>query len=399
MAFFPSKFTAELTGRSRPESLLVKVPDAHTFSGSDTTPSAARIVSTLVSPARLTTAVDEAATMLFIPNFRSDSLPAGEETQDENKAGEEVRRPELKVGFEQFSAVDPERTVANEPANKKQEKSKKEGDHDVVVDEDNPMLAFLDPETSGGESNNEQSKKSSARKGRKLPKPQTGGLTDDFVMLEAPWERHHAIEEARKQRWQAKCMALLAKSKKKIQGREAGEAQSGNLVFRKEPVSQLPSRLQSVFTEQLRALEEAEAAEWGDIPEDDADEMARMDAELREKVTRALDRMRTGNSAASRISVPAPGPRTKTLTRYDSDALEEDGLVYLPYGAVCDRARSVPMVQLICCNCAGVSLPAEFHCLTCRVHTRCKDCSVAVPMWYSRLLDLQRAEGGRLAQP
>ncbi|OIW30911.1 hypothetical protein CONLIGDRAFT_642952 [Coniochaeta ligniaria NRRL 30616] len=180
--------------------------------------------------------------------------------------------------------------------------------------------------------------------------------------------------------------------------------------FPKRPVSK-PSQNQqrSLLAEQLRAQEAEEEAAYADEEDADNQYSSGIGAELEEALARALARMSIGNSAASQT--PAPSPHLETTTVTKLSGLPQGRLVFLPYGLMARfrlpgwvdnlasagpgydtlRARmdlmekgrrefglAVPVVQIICCNCAGLNVEGEFHCSMCQVHTLCKECDVGV---------------------
>ncbi|KAH8907826.1 hypothetical protein BR93DRAFT_568166 [Coniochaeta sp. PMI_546] len=376
-----------------------------------TSPTTINILQQYISPARVTTALTYA-----MPPFhdRETLLGKGGTNQRETTAREEARTPfqfgsdmlfefTFSVPFQfgcnmlfEFTFSVPERTVANEPF-KREERSVAADQQ--VPDRDTTHARHTQKSLGRVRDARTTTRRQSHSKEHTDPDtsataesphyqvygtvPYNNHLSAAIEVLEVPWKQNQINEEAYStEGWRSRNMTPRAKTMKDEAMVKASNPDKA--IFRKQEVSRVPKNQWSALTEQLRAQEQEEEDEE---EKEDTDEVNRSDATLYSKVTRALDRMSIGNYAASQTLALSLNQTTGDghWDKLKGCWSREEELVYLPQGLM-GRIRkrglalSVPLIQIICCNCAGVSSEAEFHCVACGLHTLCKDCSVGIPM-------------------
>lgn len=295
--------------------------------------------------------------------------------------------PPFRFGFDmnfEFTFSVPERTVANQP-HVSQKPSRAETKQDKEIEEAIRTLQISDSQAAPAKG---ADNKETSRAKAKQPANTTNSLTEDFEIIQMPWDKRPLID---RDAWRAYWRRELFK-------RRFGTIEGSKMYqqFSKQPVSKHPKNQRSLLTEQLRAQEQEEEDEEADIAmEEVADDQARW---YNLMMARALARTTTGSYAVSRTLAPSPrDPLTGTRSEIGG---KDSELVYLPYDVLGRIHKMVDsacasrwdkrdahialdglVVQTICCNCAGVMESGIFHCSACGLHKLCKDCSVGIPVW------------------
>ncbi|KAB5560085.1 hypothetical protein GE09DRAFT_1115635, partial [Coniochaeta sp. 2T2.1] len=191
-------------------------------------------------------------------------------------------------------------------------------------------------------------------------------LSDGYDLIQVPSTREYDPAQDVPKTWRDKLTENLTKFFEP-------KPEEAKLRFKRQPVS-IPSR-KSLLTEQLFDS----SSSSGSL---DSKEKCRLNAALAARFgsSKQTSGMSIGSSVAS--------PTTPSRTAQETEAKSETALV--PWRLLRGKRHvedgSLPYGWIVCCNCMGANHKAEFHCLTCGMHARCKNCLVAVPKWYADLL-------------
>jgi hypothetical protein len=215
------------------------------------------------------------------------------------------------MNFE-FTFSVPERTVADQP-HFSQTPSRAEIEQYKGIEEAIRTLQISDSQAAPAKAiDNEETSRAKA----KQPANTTNSLTEDFEIIQMPWDKRPLID---RDTWRAYWRRELFK-------RRFGTIEGSKMYhqFSKQPVSKHPKNQRSLLTEQLRAQEQEEEDEEADIAmEEVADDQARW---YNLMMARALARTTTGSYAVSRTLAPSPrDPLTGTRSKIGE---KESELVY-----------------------------------------------------------------------
>ncbi|KAB5547294.1 hypothetical protein GE09DRAFT_1130760 [Coniochaeta sp. 2T2.1] len=190
-------------------------------------------------------------------------------------------------------------------------------------------------------------------------------LSDGYDLIQVPSTREYDPAQDVPKTWRDKLTENLTKFFEP-------KPEEPKLHFKRQPVS-IPSR-KSLLTEQLFDSDSSD----GSL---DSNEKGRLNAALAARFSsQQTSGMSIGSSAVS--------PTTPSRTAQETEAKTETALVpwRLLQGKKHVEDGLLSYGWIVCCNCMGANHKAEFHCLTCGMHARCKNCLVAVPKWYADLL-------------